>query len=164
MAVAAGMAGVGAGGAVAVPDDLLTIGYEGTTVPAVVDALLAAEARMLTDVRAVPSSRKPGFSKRLLAATLGEAGIGYVHLQPLGTPKVGRDAVRRGDVATMHRIFDAHMSGDQPQAALAAAVALARGPRACLLCFERDHATCHRTLVAERVAAQTGQRLVHLAT
>jgi uncharacterized protein (DUF488 family) len=141
---------------------LQTIGYEASTFDRVRDALLAGGVRLLLDVRAVSASRKPGFSKRLLAAGLAEAGIGYVHLQPLGTPKPGRDAVRRGDVATMRRIFYDHMTADQPQAALAEAITLARSTPACLLCFERDHRTCHRTLVAEMVAAETGQRIHHL--
>ncbi len=75
------------------------------------DALLAAGTVLLIDVRAVAASRRAGFSKRVLAAGLAEAGIGYLHLQPLGTPKPGRDAVRRGDIATMQRIFALHMQG-----------------------------------------------------
>lgn len=146
------------------PPPLRTIGYEATRFDLVCRTLRSAGVTLLVDVRAVAASRKPGFSKRLLAAGLAEAGIGYVHLQPLGTPKPGRDAVRRGDVATMQRIFHAHMAGDRPQAALAEAMTLARTTACCLLCFERDHSTCHRTLVAEMVAAQTGQAIEHLQT
>ena len=98
---------------------LRTVGYEAATFPQVRDALLASGVRLLLDVRALPASRKPGFSKRLLAAGLADAGIGYVHLQQLGTPKPGRDAVRRGDVAGMQALFRAHMTADRPQAALA---------------------------------------------
>ena len=141
---------------------LRTIGYEATTFDRVRDALLGSGVRLLLDVRALPASRKPGFSKRLLAAGLAEAGIGYVHLQPLGTPKPGRDAVRRGDVAAMQRLFGAHMAEDRPQAALAEAIALARATPACLLCFERDHRHCHRALVAEMMSAATGQSVVNL--
>lgn len=141
---------------------LRTIGYEASTFDRVRDALVADGVQMLLDVRALAASRKPGFSKRLLAAGLAEAGIEYVHLQPLGTPKPGRDAVRRGDVGGMQRIFNEHMTGDRPQSALAEAIALARGKACCLLCFERDHATCHRALVAEMMSAQTGQPIVHL--
>ena len=125
-------------------------------------ALREAGVTLLLDVRAVPSSRKPGFSKHILAASLKAAGIDYVHLRPLGTPKPGRDAVRRGDVAAMERIYAAHMQGDEPRAALAEATALAAGRTCCLLCFEQDHRTCHRRLVAEMVTAQTGQTVRHL--
>lgn len=144
------------------PPDLLTIGYEACTVADVTDALVAAEVRLLIDVRAVPQSRKPGFSKRQLAAELDARGIGYVHLQALGTPKPGRDAVRAGHPEIMARIYGAHMTGDRPQAELAEARSLAGRARACLLCFERDPAHCHRTLVADMIAADTGQRIVHL--
>ena len=145
-----------------VTSDLFTIGYEACTVADVTDALVAAAVGLLIDVRAVPQSRKPGFSKRQLAAGLDARGIGYVHLQALGTPKPGRDAVRAGHPEIMARIYAAHMEGDRPQAELAEARALAGGRRACLLCFERDPAHCHRTLVAEMIAAASGQRIVHL--
>lgn len=145
------------------PPPLATIGYEGTTIAAVLDRLRDARVALLIDVRAVAASRKPGFSKRQLAAGLDAAGIGYVHLQQLGTPKPGRDAVRAGHPERMVPIFQDHMRGDRPRAELAQAVDLARRSRACLLCFERDHTTCHRTLVAELIAAETGQPVTHLA-
>ena len=62
----------------------------------------------------------------------------------------------------MQWIYAEHMTADRPQAALAEAITLAKSIPACLLCFERDHRTCHRTLVAEMVAAETGQAIVHL--
>jgi uncharacterized protein (DUF488 family) len=143
--------------------ELLTIGYEGCTIDQVLAALRQAKAGLLIDVRAVPQSRKPGFSKRQLAAGLDEVGIGYVHLQGLGTPKPGRDAVRAGHPERMEVIFREHMTSDRAQAELAQAKGLAREKRACLLCFERDHMTCHRRLVAEMIADETGQAIVHLA-
>lgn len=142
--------------------ELLTIGYEGTTVPRVLDALREAGAEMLIDVRAVASSRKPGFSKRLLAGSLQEVGIDYLHLRALGTPKEGRMAVRAGHPERMRVIFQDHMQGDLPRAELAQAVGMARDRRVCLLCFERDHRTCHRSLVAEMIRAETGQDVTHL--
>jgi uncharacterized protein (DUF488 family) len=144
------------------PPPLCTIGYEGSTVDAVTSGLLGAGVALLIDVRAVPSSRKPGFSKHILAASLAAAGIGYLHLRPLGTPKPGREAARRGDAATMARIFADHMRGDEPLAALAEATARAAAQPACLLCFEHDYAMCHRTLVADLIATRTGQPIRHL--
>ncbi|HET6183310.1 MAG TPA: DUF488 domain-containing protein [Acetobacteraceae bacterium] len=139
--------------------DLMTIGYEGTTIEAVLDTLQAAGVKLLIDVRAVAASRKPGFSKRQLAAGLDARGIAYVHLQPLGTPKPGRDAVRAGHPERMEVIYAAHMKGDEPQAALAEAAQLARRTPSCLLCFERDPAHCHRRLVAAMITAKTGQKV-----
>ncbi len=142
--------------------DLLTIGYEGTTIGAVLDTLLGARIGLLIDVRALAASRKPGFSKRQLAAALDERDMKYVHLRPLGTPKPGRDAVRAGRPERMETIFRAHMRGDEPQAALAEATVLARAHRCCLLCFEHDPARCHRRIVAEMIQGKTGQPIRHL--
>jgi uncharacterized protein (DUF488 family) len=93
---------------------------------------------------------------------LDEAGIRYVHLQGLGTPKPGRDAVRAGHPERMEVIFREHMTSDRAQAELAQAKELARERRSCLLCFERDHTTCHRRLVAEMIVSETGQATRHL--
>ena len=143
-------------------DPLLTIGYEGCTISDVLAELKAAGVTLLIDVRAVPQSRKPGFSKRQLAAGLGEHGIAYVHLQGLGTPKAGRAAVRAGHPQRMERIFREHMRSDRAQVELARAKELAWERRACLLCFEQDPMHCHRHLVAEMISADTAQPIRHL--
>lgn len=142
--------------------DLLTIGYEGCTIQEVVTELRRSGVSLLIDVRAVPISRKPGFSKRQLAAELDEQGIAYVHLQALGTPKPGRDAVRSGHPERMEPIFRDHMRSDRAQVELAQAKELVRDRRACLLCFEHDPMRCHRRLVAEMITAETGQPIVHI--
>ena len=143
-------------------EPLLTIGYEGCTIDGVIATLRDAGVGLLIDVRAVAASRKPGFSKRQLAAALDEAGIRYVHLQGLGTPKPGRDAVRAGHPERMVPIFHERMTSDRAQAELAMAKGMARESRACLLCFEKDPATCHRRIVAGLVCEETGQHVVDL--
>jgi uncharacterized protein (DUF488 family) len=142
--------------------DLLTIGYEGCTIDGVLTRLRQARVELLIDVRAVAASRKPGFSKRQLAAGLDQVGIGYIHLQRLGTPKPGRDAVRAGHPERMVPIFNAHMETPEAQLALSEATGLAGQSRCCLLCFERDHRHCHRHLVADMIVAETGQTVDHL--
>ena len=139
---------------------LATIGYEATTIDRVVSALLEAGVAQLIDVRAVPLSRKPGFSKRQLAASLDAAGIGYINLRALGTPKSGRLAARRGRFEEMRGIFAEHLLTDTAQSDLAHATAIAASMPSCLLCFEADATHCHRLLVAE--AMQPGAALRHL--
>jgi uncharacterized protein (DUF488 family) len=143
--------------------DLLTIGYEGCTIDDVLATLCTARVGLLIDVRAVPLSRKPGFSKRQLAAGLDVQGIRYLHLQALGTPKAGRNAVRAGHPERMVPIFHAHMEGDRPQIELAQAIDLSRTARVCLFCFERNPAHCHRHILAEMITARTGQPISHLS-
>jgi uncharacterized protein (DUF488 family) len=142
--------------------ELATIGYEGCTIDGVLATLTEARVSLLIDVRAVAASRKPGFSKRQLAAGLDQVGIGYIHLQRLGTPKPGRDAVRSGHPERMVPIFNAHMETPEALLALTEAKGLATERRCCLLCFERDHRHCHRHLVADMIVAETGQSIDHL--
>lgn len=131
------------------PFPLATIGYQGATVASLVRGLLDAGIGHLIDVRAVPLSRKPGFSKRQLAAELDAAGVRYTNLRGLGTPRAGRDAARRGDVATMRAIFGTHMATDEARRDLALAHAITLEGPVCLLCFERDPYACHRLAVAD---------------
>jgi uncharacterized protein (DUF488 family) len=141
---------------------LSTIGYERATLDDVIGRLQAGGVDLVVDVRAVASSRRAGFSKTLLAASLQEAGIGYRHLRDLGTPKAGRQAARAGRTTEMQAIFNQHMTTDTALIALETAIQVSASTRACLLCFEQDHAGCHRTLVAERIVARTGQPVRHL--
>ena len=130
---------------------IFTIGYEGATQPELIAALTQAGVSRVIDVRAVPMSRKPGFSKNILAAGLREAGIDYVHLKALGTPPAGREAARKGQWAVMTRIYAAQL--ETPEAGMEAArmIALAQEKPSALLCFERDPAQCHRTPLREAV-------------
>jgi len=97
---------------------LFTIGYEQAKPEAVLNELKRAKVGLLVDTRAVAASRRPGFSKRQLAAALDETGIAYVHLQKLGTPTEGRQAARAGDFETLWRIYDKHIQKPEPQQAL----------------------------------------------
>lgn len=140
-----------------------TIGYEAATVSGFLEALRAAGVDLLVDVRAVASSRRPGFAKTRLAANLEGAGIDYLHLRGLGTPADGRAAARAGRHAEMHRIFRAHLATPDAQAELAALADLVRaGRRVCLLCLEADPAHCHRTLVADALGELLPVRVEHL--
>jgi uncharacterized protein (DUF488 family) len=141
-----------------------TIGYEGATMPAVLDALGQARVELLVDIRAVANSRRPGFSKTSLAANVGTIGVEYLHLRGLGTPADGRAAARAGKHAEMRRIFLSHLATEKAQGELDTVAALVRGGRRiCLLCFEADAVHCHRSLVANALAEKLGVEIVHLA-
>ena len=131
---------------------LFTIGYEQAAPPAVLKELKDAKIDLLVDTRAVAASRRPGFSKRQLAASLDDAGIAYLHLQKLGTPAEGRAAARAGDTKTLWRIYDKHIKTASAQEALDELLALYKsGKRIALLCYCRDPATCHRSRIAANV-------------
>jgi uncharacterized protein (DUF488 family) len=131
---------------------LFTIGYEGATQPEFIAALKMAGVERVIDVRAVPLSRKPGFSKNILANGLREAGVDYVHLKALGTPPEGREAARKGNHAKLEEVYSGQL--ELPEAIVQAAqmLDLAQERPSALLCFERDPGACHRTLLIAAVA------------
>lgn len=141
---------------------LATIGYEKRTLPEMVARLKAADVAVVIDVRAVAASRRPGFSKSMLAATLAKSGIDYVHLRDLGTPKAGRLAARAGRTKEMHAIFKTHLKEPAAQLALAEAAEIASDRRAALLCLEADAAHCHRAIVADRLCKKLGCAIENL--
>jgi uncharacterized protein (DUF488 family) len=142
---------------------LFTIGYEQTPPTSVLDELEQAGVKLLVDVRAVASSRRPGFSKNQLAAGLDERGIAYLHLRGLGTPKNGREAARSGEFDTLHKIYAAHLKTTQAKEELDELSALVKksGP-VCILCYERDHLHCHRQWIAEIIRDRDGVKVENL--
>ena len=139
---------------------IFTIGYEGTTVGEFLVALRHAGVERVIDVRALPLSRRPGFSKSPLKAALAEAGIDYVHLKALGTPAEGRTAARSGRHDDMARIYAGQLELPEAMAQGAQMLDLASEKRSALLCMEREPAHCHRTLLLEAVAPDAD--VVHL--
>lgn len=132
---------------------LATIGYEGASLADFINTLHRVGIKQLIDIRDVPVSRRPGFSKNILARALEDEGLSYLHLKALGDPKAGREAARAGRFDTFREIYNAHLATPSGQAALRVAVEQAASIPSVLLCYERDCKHCHRTIVA---AAMTG--------
>lgn len=126
-----------------------TIGYEQARVDDVTAALSAAGVEVLADIRYLPLSRRPGFSKSALAAAAREAGIEYRHIKPLGTPAEGRAAARRGDHATLSKVYAGQLELPEALAAMAELRDLAGEKRVALLCYEREARECHRSLLID---------------
>jgi uncharacterized protein (DUF488 family) len=142
---------------------LHTIGYELATIQTLVATLKKARVELVVDVRAVASSRRPGFSKTRLSAGLEEAGIGYLHLRGLGTPAEGRAAARTGRYGDLRRIYGAHIKTLAAKDDLMTLAELVQsGRRVCLLCLEASPEHCHRTMVAEALEAIVPFRVKHL--
>ena len=131
---------------------IFTIGYEGATVAEFLAALQKADVERVIDIRAVPNSRRPGFSKTPLRNALAEAGIDYVHLRALGTPADGRAAARAGRKDELKRIYAGQLELPEAIAETGKMLDLSREKPSALLCYERDPAACHRTLLLEAVA------------
>ena len=132
---------------------LFTIGYEAATMAEFLAALQQAGIERVIDIRAVPNSRRPGFSKNPLTNALAEVGIDYVHLRALGTPAEGRAAARAGRQDDLERIYAGQL--DLPEAIVQAEQMreLAADKPSALLCYEREPAQCHRSLLIAAVAS-----------
>ncbi|MGH7030502.1 MAG: DUF488 family protein [Stellaceae bacterium] len=141
---------------------LYTIGYEKTLLSDVLAALGAAGAAVLLDVRDRPISRRPGFSKRQLAAAIEEAGMRYVHLAALGTPPEGRLANRRREWDRFWAIVDDKLARPEAEIDLSRAAGIADAAPSCLLCYEADWRICHRRRIAELLEQRHGFVVRHL--
>ena len=142
---------------------IFTIGYERATVASFQDELRKARIDVLVDVRAVASSRRPGFAKTALTANANEAGAEYLHLRALGTPADGRAAARAGQHEEMKRIFRRQLATPEAQDQLGLAADLVQqGRRICLLCLEANAEHCHRSLVAAALVERVPATIVNL--
>ena len=139
---------------------IFTIGYEKATVAEVLAALKQAGVERVIDVRAVPNSRRPGFSKNLLRNALAEVGIDYIHLRALGTPADGRAAARAGRTEDLQRIYSGQLELPEAIAQSARMLDLAKEMPSALLCYEREPGGCHRTLLLR--SAVPGAEVVDL--
>lgn len=129
-----------------------TIGYEGFTVDAWVSELKKEGVNLIIDVRELPLSRRKGFSRTALSERLVSEGIEYRHARDLGNPKDLRHGLKDGGLcfddfrAVFLRILE------EREDALRVVLGLAADHAVCLMCFEEDPSTCHRSIVAERIA------------
>ena len=131
---------------------IFTIGYEATTMTDFLATLTSVGAKRVIDVRALPLSRRPGFSKTPLKGALAEVGIDYVHLRALGTPPAGREAARKGRHAELEAIYAGQLALPEAIAQGAQMLGLAREKPSALLCFERAPEGCHRSLLLRAIA------------
>jgi len=145
------------------PKHLFTVGYEGTKINTFIANLLTNNVDCILDVRELPLSRKPGFSKNDLSRRLNRAKIQYVHLADLGTPKPIRQKLKSTrDYSTFFKKMDAYLAGRKD--AIQAAYEYAMNNTCCLMCFERLAAQCHRKLVAKKIKQRNGNglQIIHL--
>lgn len=142
--------------------EVLTIGYEGAKLEDFIETLSIAGVDTLVDIRELPISRRKGFAKTALSDAVRHVGMNYVHIKLLGDPKPGRDAAKAGQFDIFKKIFSEHMKKPEVEEALEHLASLARKSRVCLLCYERKHEHCHRSMVADKIESQEGFSIIHI--
>jgi uncharacterized protein (DUF488 family) len=141
---------------------LFTIGYQGLTPAELVLRLHSAGVQRVVDVRELPLSRRPGFSKSPLSTILKDGGIAYEHVRALGNPKPTRDRYKGGDVDGGAREYRAHLHNGSYPALVELADSLS-SQQTCLLCVESSHEECHRAVIAGAVAERLATvSVIHL--
>jgi uncharacterized protein (DUF488 family) len=141
---------------------LSTIGYEGLDVQDLIARLREHGIKRVVDVRELPLSRRRGFSKLRLTAALEEAGIAYEHVRALGNPKPLRDRFKAGDVLGGALDYRAHLHNGSREALLKLAASIGT-EHTCLLCVEKEHGSCHRSIIAGALAEHLPRvAVVHL--
>jgi uncharacterized protein (DUF488 family) len=153
-----------------------TIGVYGWTLDAWLDALRAADVRLVLDVRqrrGVRGSEYAWANAQRLQAALADAGIAYEHrkelapttelrrLQYAEDDRVGVGKRSREGLAPDY--VDRYTREILGRVDLRPIVeALPDEGSSALLCVERDPEACHRSLVAERLASEFGLPITHL--
>jgi uncharacterized protein (DUF488 family) len=132
--------------------NIYTIGYEGTNIERFIEAVREAGISLIVDVRDRAQSRKKGFSKTALSSTLRNENIEYIHMKSLGDPKLGRDAARAGNIPEFERIFGEVLKTKSALEAVGKLASLIGTKQVCLLCYEREAAQCHRSLIVQFMA------------
>jgi uncharacterized protein (DUF488 family) len=155
---------------------VVTIGVYGWDLAGFLEALAAADVRLLIDVRQRRGVRGPEYAwanaTRLQAALAG-AGVGYRHhaeLAPtteLRNVQYAEDARRgvgkRSRVELAEEYRERYTREILDRAPLNAILAELPGAGAsALFCVERDPEACHRSIIAERLADERGVLVSHL--
>lgn len=140
---------------------IFTIGYEGLDIEAFMSLLAEHGIETVVDIRELPLSRKPGFSKKALASALNLSGFEYTHMVELGCPKLVRDRYRED--GNWKRYTDGFLKHLKTQgAAVAELSTLASSSNCALLCYEADFNFCHRSMVANAVRDYSGADVEHI--
>ena len=139
-----------------------TAGYEGLLIDGFLNGLIRKGITRLIDVRNNPVSRRYGFHKSTLARLCRSVGIEYVHIPELGI--VSRDRQDLGRPGARKALLDDYARTTlqkQTRAIDRVAALVATGPSV-LVCMEACAKDCHRSRLAEPVAAKAKLPVQHL--
>jgi uncharacterized protein (DUF488 family) len=142
---------------------IYTFGYEGLSIDEFIRHLKCSKIDRIVDVRAVPLSRKKGFSKTAFSLALGNAGIKYSHYVAMGCPKPIRERYKlTGSWQEYSLKFLSYLAGQLE--VLKEIASVTKSENCCLVCFEEDFNFCHRTFVARAISKVTNQSIIHITS
>jgi uncharacterized protein (DUF488 family) len=146
-----------------------TIGHSDRPIGSFVKLLQAHGIELLADVRRFPGSRKhPQYGRDALAASLADAGIGYVFLgDTLGgrrTRSLTSEESPNGGLANASfRNYADHMLTPEFRRGVNQLLDLASRKTVCVMCSEGWWVKCHRRLLADCLVAR-GVEVRHISS
>jgi len=139
--------------------ELLTVGYEGLAINEFIGKLKQFHISWLIDVREIPLSRKPGFSKKSLQERLNSENIQYVHIKALGSPSPIRNKLKQdSDYDYFFKAYGQYLKKNSK--AIKEVYELIDKGKTCLMCFEHFPDKCHRSAIANTINEYIGNRLI----
>lgn len=139
---------------------IFSVGYEGKSVAAFLDTLRKNGINVVVDVRELPLSRKKGFSKTQLQKLLSEVGIEYVAEKRLGNPYRKMLKARELSWDGFKILFENYLRSNID--AVEKVVEMNHSRNVCLLCYEKDHKNCHRSVISDVIEKDFGIHVIHL--
>lgn len=140
---------------------IYTLGYEGRTLEEFINLLSENKIELVIDVRAIPWSRKRGFSKKELEKALSESSINYISLTELGSAKDIREALKSGKIDFEEFAEKYRDYVKKREDLIEKLVEIASKKDSVILCYEKDWRRCHRSILAE-ILEEKGFRVQHL--
>jgi uncharacterized protein (DUF488 family) len=135
---------------------LFTVGYERRTGEELMSVLRDAGIAHLADIRDKPVSRKPDFRAAALRAFCEEARIEYGAWPDLGSTAEQRDQLHAsGDLERFHRVFRTYAQRNLGDS-IDRLASVAQKKVVAMLCYERAHEECHRSVVSDLLADKLG--------
>ncbi|HET7825996.1 MAG TPA: DUF488 domain-containing protein [Anaeromyxobacter sp.] len=135
---------------------VFAIGHSTRPIDELVELLRAAGVATVADVRTIPRSRaNPQYEGPALARALAAAGIGYVHLPRLGGLRHARkDSPNGAWRNASFRGYADHMQTPEFEEGLCELRGVAKAGPVAVLCAEAVPWRCHRSLLADALAAR----------
>ena len=144
---------------------ILTVGHSTRPIKEFVELLRRHGVERLVDIRTIPHSRRnPQFNSEALSKSLERDGISYAHLKELGGLRHPRqDSVNTGWGNASFRGYADYMQTDEFEQAVGRLLHLCAEKRCAVMCAEAVPWRCHRSLLADALAAR-GIVVEHILT
>ncbi len=130
------------------PRGLYTLGYEGLSIDAFINHLIAANIQTVVDVREFAFSRRSEFTKSNLEEALALGGIAYIGMGEVGIPTKARKEIL--EHKSKEELLEYYEAEILPATGLYAKniAALVAQHNTALICHEEDPLLCHRSRFA----------------